>query len=148
MNPVITVETSEFVCQTVEQPAAVAIAQARTGDVTVNNQINMPPVLVNVAIPGNEASRPIPPSDPVGCDSNPKARSGKQPRKATIAARMIDLIKDPTTHTWSIRQFAEKLECSPTAIHKTSAWEQLSVSREMARETRAAKAYKKNLSKE
>ena len=43
------------------------------------------------------------------------ADQGAQPKgtkgKATVAARMIDLIKDPATHTWTAEQFRLKVGC-------------------------------------
>lgn len=66
-------------------------------------------------------------------------------RKVTVESRMYDLVqKNHSTHTWTIRQFADKLRCSEGAIHKTKAWKSLKTSREMARQTRSEEAYHKN----
>jgi hypothetical protein len=71
----------------------------------------------------------------------------KQPqRKATVAARMIDLIRrDPTTHTWTCRRFALKLNCKPSTVVATAAWKKLAVAREKVRLEREEQAYKKGL---
>jgi hypothetical protein len=82
----------------------------------------------------------------------PKDDSGEkhdQPKtKATVAARMIDLMKDPATHTWTAEQFRQKLGCkSRSTITNTAAWRQLVVARESARLSKAQQAYDKNLDK-
>jgi hypothetical protein len=85
-------------------------------------------VIENIA---RENSTPAPASDP---------------KRATIEARMYDLIsKDVSTHTWTVRQFAEALGCSEGAVHKTKTWKSLNTSREMARQARAVEAYHRNL---
>ena len=71
--------------------------------------------------------------------------NGKMPPRATIAARMIDLIRDPSTHTWTCQQFAEKLGCKPSTVVATAAWKQLAVARESARLQQAEQAYKRGL---
>lgn len=77
----------------------------------------------------------------------PKDPAAERQRKATAGARMFDLIqKDPTTHTWTCRQFQERLGYkSPSTITDTAAWKGLAVARESARLQRAEKAYKKGL---
>ncbi len=82
------------------------------------------------------------PQIPDEANRRPEVGKGKQ---ATVAARMIDLIKDPTTHTWTCRQFAVKLNCKPPTVVATAAWKQLAVARESARLEQAIKAYKKGL---
>ena len=65
-----------------------------------------------------------------------------------MAARMIDLVKDPATHTWTAEQFRVKLGCkSRSTITNTAAWKQLAVARESARLQTAQRAYDKNLDK-
>ena len=65
-----------------------------------------------------------------------------------MAARMIDLIKDPATHTWTAEQFRQKLGCkSRSTVTNTPAWRQLAIAREAARLQRAQLAYDKNLDK-
>jgi hypothetical protein len=58
--------------------------------------------------------------------------------KATVAARMIDLLRDPATHTWSCQKFADKLGCGKATVAETAAWKQLRTAREMARQERDA----------
>ena len=83
------------------------------------------------------------PEEPTKTDSD-KGDGGK--RKATIAARMYDLIrKDPATHEWTSRQFAEKLECQPSTVVATAVWKELAIARESVRLTRGEQAYKKGL---
>ena len=68
--------------------------------------------------------------------------------KATVAARMIDLVKDSATHTWTAEQFRAKLGCkSRSTVTNTAAWKQLAVARESARLQTAQRAYDKNLDK-
>lgn len=71
------------------------------------------------------------------------AGTGKA-KRATVAARMIDLVKDIATHEWTARKFAAKLGCSPSSIVKTGAWIALSTKREEARQERSERAYHKN----
>jgi len=67
-------------------------------------------------------------------------------RKVTVAARMIDLIRDPITHTWTAEQFRQKVGCkSRSTITDTAAWKELAVARESARLRQAEQAYKKGL---
>ncbi|NLF09694.1 MAG: hypothetical protein GX594_17190 [Pirellulaceae bacterium] len=55
-------------------------------------------------------------------------------KKASVEARMYDLIRrDSSTYTWTVREFAEKLECSVGAVAATSVWRELRTAREMAR---------------
>ena len=78
----------------------------------------------------------------------PQANSQPKGNTATVAARMIDLIKDPATHTWTAEQFRQKLGCkSRSTITNTAAWKQLVVARESARLQKAEQAYDKNLDK-
>ena len=57
------------------------------------------------------------------------------PPKTTVAARMYDLIrKDSSTHTWTARQFAARLSCSPGSVAASPAWKELVVAREMKRQ--------------
>jgi hypothetical protein len=71
---------------------------------------------------------------------------GKARPKATAAARMIDLIKDPATHTWTAEQFRVKLGYrSRSTITNTPAWKQLAVARESARLQQAERAHKRGL---
>ena len=84
------------------------------------------------------------PADPGG-QSEGGNGNGKTLPRATIAARMIDLIKDPTTHLWTCQQFAEKLGCQPSTVVATAAWKQFAVARESARLQQAEQAYKKGL---
>ena len=61
-----------------------------------------------------------------------------------MAARMIDLIKDPATHTWTAEQFRVKVGCkSRSTITNTAAWKQLAVARESARLQKAEQAYER-----
>jgi len=72
--------------------------------------------------------------------------NGKEKPKATVAARMLDLVKDLATHTWTAEQFRQKLGCnSRSTITATPAWKQLAVARESARLRQAEQAYKKGL---
>ena len=71
---------------------------------------------------------------------------GGKGKKATVAARMIDLIKDHATHTWTAEQFRVKLGCkSRSTVTNTVAWKQLAVARESARLRQAQRAYKSGL---
>ena len=58
--------------------------------------------------------------------------------KASVNSRMIDLLRDSTTHTWSSQKFADKLGCSKSSVAETPAWKELRTAREMARQKRAA----------
>jgi hypothetical protein len=82
-------------------------------------------------------------------DANPQNESGAKSVKATVAARMMDLLmKDPATHTWTAEQFRQKLGCnSRSTITNTAAWKQLVVARESTRLQKAEQAYDKNLDK-
>ncbi len=71
--------------------------------------------------------------------------NGKRHPKATVAARMIDLIKDSTTHVWTCYQFAERLGCRPSTVVATAAWKELAIARELARLQQAEQAHKKGL---
>jgi hypothetical protein len=96
-----------------------------------------------------DASPKRPPADdrPQG-DGKPAAEQARgKGKKATVAARMIDLVRKPATHTWTAREFATRLSCSPGAVVATAAWKELMVAREMARQKRSAKAYRRNLSR-
>ncbi|MCX7424376.1 MAG: hypothetical protein NTW96_01860 [Planctomycetia bacterium] len=65
-------------------------------------------------------------------------REGSPAKKATVNARMMDLIsKLPECHAWSVRQFANRLECSKSTVSEQPAWSTLKVYREMARQKRA-----------
>ncbi len=80
------------------------------------------------------------------------ADQGVQPKgtkgKATVAACMIDLIKDPATHNWTAEQFRVKVGCrSRSTVTNTAAWKQLAVARESARLEKAQQVYDKNLDK-
>ena len=69
--------------------------------------------------------------------------------KATAAVSMIDLIKDPATHTWTVEQFRVKLGYkSGATITATPAWKQLVVARELARLEQAEHAYKRGVGHE
>ena len=70
-----------------------------------------------------------------GLEPEPEVETPKP--KATINARMIDLIHDPETHAWSSQKFAVKLGCSKSSIVATAAWKELATAREMARQDRA-----------
>ena len=91
---------------------------------------------------------PLPPRDATpepGAVGNGQPKSGKG-KKATVAARMIDLIKDPATHTWTAEKFRMKLGCkSRSTITDTPAWKTLVVARESARLQGEERAYKKGL---
>lgn len=63
--------------------------------------------------------------------------------KATVAARMLDLIKTPDTHTWSAREFATKLGCSAPSIVATPAWKQLATARGIAKLERVDESQRK-----
>jgi hypothetical protein len=80
---------------------------------------------------------------PAGIGGQAEGGTGKSQPKgntATVAARMIDLIRDPATHTWTAEQFRVKLGCkSRSTITNTAAWKQLVTAREMARQQRGAK---------
>jgi hypothetical protein len=78
------------------------------------------------------------PTEPQAAKS-PLPESTGRKMKATVNARIIDLLKDPTTHTWSAQQFAEKLGCAKGTVGETPAWKQLHIAREMKRQKRAAK---------
>jgi len=65
--------------------------------------------------------------------SDPEKRPG-----ASVNSRMIDLMKNPDTHTWSAQEFATRLNCSKSSVAETEAWKTLKTSREMARQKRAA----------
>ena len=79
---------------------------------------------------------------------NQGAHSKGSKTKATVAARMIDLIKDPATHTWTAEQFRVKVGCkSRSTVTNTAAWKQLAVARESARLQTAQRAYDMNLDK-
>jgi len=69
---------------------------------------------------------------------------GGQGGTATVAARMIDLLRDPRTHTWSARQFADKLGCAKSTVAETAAFRELRTAREMARLQRAAEKQEKH----
>jgi hypothetical protein len=75
-----------------------------------------------------------------------KPTSAARGGRATVAARMIDLLRDAKTHTWTARKFATKLDCSPSTVVDTPAWKQLRAAREVARQDRSKRAYHKNLS--
>lgn len=74
--------------------------------------------------------------------------SGGKPvkqRKATVAARMYDLIrKDLSTHTWTAREFATRLECSLGSVAATPAWKELVTAREMKRQHSVKEAQRRN----
>lgn len=145
-EPAITVESQEFVILPPTQAGPVAVAHAQTGDVTVNNQISMPPVVVNVAMPPSAtgaavANVPAPPAQGANCSGGPV--ENEPPRRATANARMIDLMKDPATHSWSSQQFAVKLGVAKSTVAGTEAWKQLQTSREMARQERATRKQSK-----
>jgi hypothetical protein len=62
------------------------------------------------------------------------AEEDKTPhRKASANARMIDLTKDLMTHTWSAKQFAERLGCAMSTVAETAVWKRLRIARESAR---------------
>jgi hypothetical protein len=92
-----------------------------------------------------KAENATPPLSGNEMEKDDDATAAKDNNKATVSARMFDLIKDTTTHTWSVRMFAGKLRCSVGAIQKTPAWKELNVAREMVRERRSRKAYRRNL---
>jgi len=60
------------------------------------------------------------------------------PRKATVNAKMLNTMeKKPQSIGWTVAKWAEYLDCSPGAVHKTTAWTQIMESRETAKIARA-----------
>jgi hypothetical protein len=83
-----------------------------------------------------EAPAPEAPQ-PQAVEAVPAVKAGAR-KAASVNARMVDLLKDPSTHIWSAQEFATKLGCGKSTVAETEAWKTLRTSREMARQERAA----------
>lgn len=79
--------------------------------------------------------------------TNQKAKPLGRPRKdqprATVNARMIDEMgRNPPSKDWTIRQWAECLKCSKSAIEKTASWKMIVRSREAEKKSRKTRTPK------